>query len=138
MKLLTVTGLALLMLSLIACGQAAPETTTPPPTSVSPDHQVIIDDLAFNPQEITIKVGDTVTWTNKGSTSHTVTSWNTWIDENLVENTIVGETWDSGDIEPGESYSRTFDQLGTYDYVSLPLYHLEDFYHSKSGTVIVE
>ena len=35
---------------------------------------VEIINFAYQPSDITIKVGDTVTWTNKDSVGHTVTS----------------------------------------------------------------
>jgi plastocyanin len=36
--------------------------------------QMKIDNFTFNPQQITVKAGDTVTWTNHDDIPHTVTS----------------------------------------------------------------
>jgi plastocyanin len=38
------------------------------------DIEVKIDNFTFNPQTITVKVGDTVVWTNHDDIPHTVTS----------------------------------------------------------------
>lgn len=74
----------------------APEKTTPPASSAS----VEISGFAFSPAEITVAKGTTVTWTNRDSVAHTVTSG----------------TFDSGSIASGASYSRTFADAGAYDY----------------------
>ena len=82
---------------------------------------MVIDDTSFTPEEITVNIGETVTWVNQGSKSHTVTSWYKQEDEDFAVHIFIGETWDSGDIAPGQSYSRTFNQPGSYDYFSFPL-----------------
>ena len=56
---------------------------------------------AYEPNPINIKVGDTVTWTNDHRESHTVTS---------------SSGFDSGIIEPGQSFSHTFEKTGTFQY----------------------
>ncbi|HLX61741.1 MAG TPA: plastocyanin/azurin family copper-binding protein [Planctomycetota bacterium] len=56
----------------------------------------------FTGANIQIVAGDTVTWTNNGMEHHTATS-----DQGL---------WDSGDMKPGDSYSRTFKKIGAYPY----------------------
>jgi plastocyanin len=40
--------------------------------------QVVIDDLAFTPAEIEVKVGDTVEWVNKDIFDHTATVKDGW------------------------------------------------------------
>jgi plastocyanin len=60
----------------------------------------------FTPQIVTINVGDTVVWTcNDGA--HTTTS-------------SMGqlETWDSGTLGEGATYSHTFANTGNFSYVS--------------------
>jgi plastocyanin len=61
---------------------------------------VIIKNYQYGPAAITIKAGDTVTWTNNDDTLHTVTT----------------KEFDSGGIAVGATYSHTFDKAGTYDY----------------------
>lgn len=62
---------------------------------------VSIANFAFDPASVTAKVGDTVTWTNNDSTTHTITG-----DGGL----------NSGDVTPGSTFSKTFDKAGTYKY----------------------
>ncbi len=65
---------------------------------------VTITGDGFEPFDTQITVGDTITWMNDDSMAHTV------VDDEGVFN--------SGDIEPGESYSYTFDEAGTYTYTA--------------------
>ena len=65
---------------------------------------VTIQNFAFLPGDITIKKGTTVTWTNNDSTAHSV---------NETDNQ---KGPDSGDLNPGDKYSFTFDQTGTFKY----------------------
>ncbi|MBI4188690.1 MAG: cupredoxin domain-containing protein [Chloroflexi bacterium] len=60
--------------------------------------EVSMKDFAFTPREVSIKVGDRVTWVNDDIEPHTATT----------------EAWDSGAINPGQNYSRTFDTPGTF------------------------
>lgn len=63
--------------------------------------QVSIKDYKFQPAEITIKKGDTVTWTNMDVVPHDVKSGD----------------FESPDLKKGETYSKTFDRTGTFDYL---------------------
>ena len=119
---LLIVALLLMVLLNAACGDTKPETTattTSQPVNGGAEIQVTIKNLAYHPQEITIHVGDTVIWTNEDSVTHTVTSYVTTPDEDFVWHTFIGEEWDNKDIKPGESFSRTFDQTGTYGYISI-------------------
>jgi plastocyanin len=64
---------------------------------------VSIQDFFFEPDQLTIAPGTTVTWVNDGQTPHT--------------STADDGTWDSGTLQPGESFSFTFDEPGTYSYL---------------------
>jgi len=64
---------------------------------------VSIEDFFFSPANMTIAPGTTVTWVNNGQAPHT--------------STADDGTWDSGTLRPGESFSFTFDQAGTYTYL---------------------
>ena len=59
-------------------------------------------DFQFGPKEITVPVGTTVTWVNKGTKKHSATA-----DDG---------SFDTGLFAPGESKSVTFDKPGTYPY----------------------
>jgi plastocyanin len=63
---------------------------------------VSVVDFAFEPGTVSVPVGATVTWTNTGSRPHTVTA-----DDG---------SFDSGRLDPGEQFSQTFDQPGTFSY----------------------
>jgi plastocyanin len=61
---------------------------------------VAAKDGAFTPATITIKVGDTITWTNVGVLDHDVTF----------------QGFGSGTLAPDETYKRTFAKAGTFAY----------------------
>ena len=63
---------------------------------------VSVIDNSFSPREVEIEAGGTVEWTNDGDAPHTVTA-----DDG---------SFDSGTMDPGSSYSQTFDQSGRYQY----------------------
>ena len=46
-------------------------------------HTVAIENFQFMPTDVEAKVGDSIVWTNKDSTAHTVTFSNGNVDENL-------------------------------------------------------
>jgi plastocyanin len=61
---------------------------------------------SFNPNVITVNVGDTVNWTDVAG-SHTTTS-----------DTGQAESWDSQTMMVGQSYLHTFNTPGNYTYYS--------------------
>jgi amicyanin len=71
-----------------------------------PEHAVQIVAFGFSPAELTIAVGDTVTWTNLDPVAHTATS--------------TSGAFDSGDLVLNDSFSFTFTAAGTYDYLCTP------------------
>ena len=76
----------------------------------------IISDFKFSPATITIHVGDTITWTNNGPAPHTATASN--------------GSFDTGNLNKGQSASHTFTQAGTFAYIC----SIHPFMH---GTVVV-
>lgn len=62
----------------------------------------------FLPYELTINIGDTVTWNNDDTAAHTATS-GTPVDG-------PDQVFDSSLVLAGSSFSHTFDTPGTYDY----------------------
>jgi plastocyanin len=106
----------------------ATEPTPPGPlpaagssTSVSAagSTSVSAGDYFFAPPSITIQVGGTVTWSNDGQTAHTVTA--------------NGGSFDSGNLDPGQSFGHTFTQPGTFAYYCQ--YHRS---LGQKGTVTVQ
>lgn len=76
-----------------------PSPTCPPGTPTTA--AVSIVNFAFNPQTVTISQGSTVRWTNTANRNHTSTSnTNLW-------STTIG---------PGQSFSFTFNSVGTFAY----------------------
>lgn len=78
----------------------------------------VIDKFAFAP-EIRIKAGDTIVWTNKDSAPHDVTS------------TSPEQRFQSSVLKTGESFSRQFNEPGTYSYKC-------SLHPVMRGTVVVE
>ena len=128
---LSIAALTLSLILISGCGANSTVTVlwtggsetilASPEATQGTNSQVIIQAANFVPLEIDIKPGDTVTWVNRDVNLHTVTSIRYFQDEDDISHIYIGETFDSGDISPGQSYSRTFAQEGTYDYLSLPL-----------------
>jgi LPXTG-motif cell wall-anchored protein len=80
------------------------------------DPGVAIADFRFSPSTTTIHVGDTITWSNSGPSSHTATATN--------------GSFNTGILKKGHSASHTFTQAGTFAYVC----QIHPFMH---GTIIV-
>ena len=79
------------------------------------ENQVLIKGYKFLPQDISVKVGTTVTWVNEDSVVHTV----------------EGSGMDSGNMSKGDEFTFTFDKVGVYDYICGPHPYM-------TGSVIVE
>ncbi len=72
-------------------------TPTPDPEK---QLNVFIRDGKFLPNSNAVQTGIKVTWFNEDNKVHTVT----------------GENWGSGELKPGQAYSRVFDIAGEYKY----------------------
>jgi plastocyanin len=81
-------------------------------------NEVGIADDRFDQPTLTVPVGTTVRWTNHGEHKHTVTS--------------DSGDWGSKELGPGDRYSYTFSQPGTY------LYHCDVHPKEMRGTVVVK
>jgi plastocyanin len=64
-----------------------------------------IMDFGFLPDDLAIAVGDEVTWVNTGATGHAITAEDT-----------APERFESGNLQPGTSYTRVFRGMGTFAY----------------------
>lgn len=118
-SLLAVTILLAALMS--GCGlfsYAKKSNPPPPPIQISNGAAVQIVNFSFQPATVHIKAGMTVTWTQKDSTPHTVTSTNP-----------LG--LDSQSLSQGQEYAYTFKTPGTYEY------HCS-IHPSMKGTVIVD
>jgi plastocyanin len=92
---------ASMVLALAACGSDdAGDTAAPADGTGGGEDAVSIVDNDYEPADLEVAVGETVSWTNDGDVDHTVT----FDDE------------DSGNLAPGDDYDRTFDEAGEFDY----------------------
>jgi plastocyanin len=66
---------------------------------------------SFNPANLEVDVGTTVTWENRSNEIHTVTSGSGRTHDGL---------FDSGNIPPDGEYSYTFNEVGEFDYFCIP------------------
>lgn len=85
------------------------------PTVSQSANQISIKNFAFVPDQLNINKGEMVTWINKDSTIHR----------------ISGNGFQSVDLTEGQSYSFTFNNAGTYDYIC-------GIHPSMKGKVIVK
>lgn len=69
--------------------------------SAAETHPIPIAQYAYMPASMTVRVGDVVTWTNQDQASHDV----------------AGGTFRSPMLAQGQSWSFTFTQPGTFDYI---------------------
>lgn len=77
-------------------------THTPTPACPPVTRTVMMVNLQYQPQTITVTQGSTINWFNEGPYTHTTTS-----DAGI---------WGSGILNPGQSYQFTFNNPGTYPY----------------------
>ena len=105
-KLIAIGFLAVSMMVVFAAPagaatNAAPASTT---TDAAPAalKKITIKDFRFMPSSLTVHVGDTVRWTNRGPSMHTTTS-NTGL-------------WDSGTLAVSQTFSFKFTATGVYSY----------------------
>jgi hypothetical protein len=80
-------------------------------------HEVSIGDNFFDPSILNVQSGDRVRWTNDGEHTHRTKS--------------LEGLWDSGFMDPGDTYTRTFNTSGSFDYN-------DPQYPFASGTINVE
>ena len=70
--------------------------------------QVGMKNIQFEPGDVTIKAGETVTWTNDESVPHDVDGGGAGVKFSSGE---------EGGMDEGATFKFTFDKAGTYDYV---------------------
>jgi plastocyanin len=90
---------------------------TVPNDALAADVQVSVvepsDQLSwrYDPDKVSITAGSSVTWTNTGSTTVSVTS--------------ADGLFSSDSLAPGSSFTYTFDTPGTYRYFCVPYPHMK-------------
>jgi plastocyanin len=102
-------------------GAGAPNTGGSSTQAQPASQSVNMVNTSFNPKQITVKAGTTVVWTNKDTMAHTVTADN--------------NSFDSGNLNPGDTFKFTFTKAGTFPYHCK--YHGGPNGQGMSGTIIV-
>ncbi|MHC1718660.1 MAG: cupredoxin family copper-binding protein [Acidaminococcaceae bacterium] len=93
--------ITILAFAIIGCGTGK---SAQPSGQIGEKNTVTIHEFKFNPAEITIQKGETITWINEDSVTHTVT----------------GTGINSGSLEKGKTFKKTFNETGTFDYICTP------------------
>jgi plastocyanin len=83
--------------------------------------EVAIAGFLFGPKQLTVRVGDTVTWTSADDTQHTVTG----------RDATAKAVLDSESIRQAGTYAATFEASGSYEYFCV-------FHPNMQGTITVE
>ena len=82
---------------------------------------VSVIDNEYDPVDVEVEAGTTVTWTNNGDLPHTVTADN--------------GSFESGNMDPGDTFEQEFAEPGTYSYYCE--YHGAQGGTGMAGTVTV-
>lgn len=93
--------------SVSASSSPTPKVSISPSASVQPGKgsvSVLIDNFAFSPSSLVVRKGTTVTWTNNDTVPHIIRG-----DKGVPV---------SSSLAPGQSYSFTFNTVGTFAYHS--------------------
>ena len=97
------TTRALVTVALVSCLfllQARPGTGA---LAASGTHTIVIADMKFVPETLTVKAGDTVVWVNKDFFPHTATAQD--------------KSFDSGDIATNKSWKYVAKKKGSFPYI---------------------
>ena len=96
-----------------AASHAAPAAQAPIPAT----HAVLIKGFKFQPDALTVNVGDTIEWTNGDTVPHTATA--------------ADKSFDSGSIAPGGKWTFVAKKTGTFPYICT-------FHPNMKATLIVK
>lgn len=105
--------LAAAAIGLAACGGSDDEPAAQP-AAQSGGPAVAVADNTFTPGTVEVAAGDTVTFENEGQIAHTVT----------------GDGFDSGSMDPGDTFAFTASEAGRFSYVCT-------FHPGMQGTISV-
>lgn len=108
---------ALLLVAAPACGSGNDETEPAASGATGGADAVSIEDFTYKPAELKVESGTTVTFTNKDGFAHTVTA--------------KDKSYDSENLDEGQSFEHTYDEPGTYEYFCA-------IHNSMTGSVVVE
>lgn len=117
-KGLIIISLLLVLILLSGLGGCNKTQTSYPSVTIKDTPIIEIKDFSFNPSELSIKVGESIIWTNLDSAPHTITS-------------ISGDEIKSNSLNKGETYLHEFNQAGTFEYYC-------SLHPSMKGKIIVK
>lgn len=95
-----VAMLLALIMALAAAISSGQALASPASAPLGATQTVQLQDFKFSPTTITIAVGDTINFTNAGAVAHTATAGD--------------GSWDSGNLNAGQSFSHTFSAAGSF------------------------
>ncbi|MFA6475688.1 MAG: cupredoxin family copper-binding protein [Patescibacteria group bacterium] len=114
-----IISLCLLTIGLLPLGgcslSGTPTDTNTTTTTTVSTNTVNIQNLTFSPTTLTVQKGTTVTWTNNDSAPHQ----------------IKADAFNSSQLAKGQSFSFTFNTVGTFDYSC-------SIHPSMLGKIVVE
>jgi plastocyanin len=96
-----VAGFLIVLAAVAATGLKSGITAAAAPPK-STTHTVVIEAMRFDPQELTVKAGDTIAWINHDPFPHTATA--------------VGRQFDSREIASQRSWKYTASRTGVFRY----------------------
>ena len=108
-------AVAALGLAAAGCGASVSQPTGEATTRALPHGYVIVKHMAFTPQNLTVRAGDTVTWV--------------W-EDGLVPHNVTFQGFASS-IQSSGTWKHTFDTPGTYSYRCT-------LHYNMVGTVVVQ
>lgn len=95
--------------------QPTQQPATQQPQTQIAANAVTIQNFAFSPGTLTVTQGTKVTWTNQDATTHKIKS----------------DTFNSSDLNQGDTFTFTFNTKGTFDYSCA-------IHPSMTGKIVVE
>jgi len=108
------------VLFLIVCAGFLTNGCNKKPKGTRGENEVWLEYKLFVPQQLVVKAGTTVTFTNKDNANHTATN--------------INGLFDSGKITSENSWSYTFDKPGTFSFYCN--YHSSNT--SEQGYIVVQ
>lgn len=108
-------GALIVLLAVLPGCSSSNSPATSPSNKATGANSITIQGFAFSPEVLTINKGETVTWTNNDSAVHNV----------------VGGILKSNDLAKGQTFSYTFSETGTFDYICT-------HHSSMKGKIIVK
>jgi plastocyanin len=115
---LGVLGLGVVIVVAVSMGMRLRSAAASTPPIVV---KMIDTPATYEPAVVTIKVGETVEWKNVGNSVHHASSDpSTAVNPAEVSNPPGVKPFDSGFLQPGQSFTYTFTVPGTYKYICAP------------------